>query len=148
MNYLNMKCPNCNKKIKLDKKYINNKLNCIYCGKEIILKEIKEITTETYLDEVIRVDKAVILNIYNKNCDNCKKLEETLKEVNNEYKDLKIVKLNAKENMKLVSGFMIRAVPTMILFLNGVQVDMRIGAIDKNALQRWLSMYNLLPSNY
>ncbi|WP_166667335.1 thioredoxin family protein [Hypnocyclicus thermotrophus] len=112
------------------------------------MKEIKEITTETYLDEVIRVDKAVILNIYNKNCDNCKKLEETLKEVNNEYKDLKIVKLNAKENMKLVSGFMIRAVPTMILFLNGVQVDMRIGAIDKNALQRWLSMYNLLPSNY
>ena len=56
---------------------------------------------------------------------------------------LKVVKLNVDQNSAVAQHFRVMSIPTMILFKDGRQVDMLVGAIPKAALLDRLQAYLL-----
>jgi thioredoxin 2 len=51
----------------------------------------------------------------------------------------RFVKINSDEEPALSSRFGIRGIPTLIVFKNGQETGRQSGAMDANALARWLT---------
>jgi thioredoxin-like negative regulator of GroEL len=52
---------------------------------------------------------------------------------------LRIVKLNVDENPATASKYSIQSIPTLILFKGGKEIDRQVGALPKQAIERWLN---------
>ncbi|MCS5586544.1 MAG: thioredoxin domain-containing protein [Gammaproteobacteria bacterium] len=87
-----------------------------------------EVSFETFQTLVIEQshDKLVILDISADWCGPCKILEPILNSVSTEYNkdEFVLTKLEAEdENMKIAGQFSVRGFPTVIAFIQGVEVD-------------------------
>ena len=87
-----------------------------------------EVSFETFQTLVIEqsYDKLVILDISADWCGPCKILEPILNSVSAEYNkgEFVLTKLEAEdENMKIAGQFSVRGFPTVIAFIQGVEVD-------------------------
>ena len=47
--------------------------------------------------------------------------------------------MNIDDNPETPSKFGVRSIPTMILFKDGKQLDVKVGVQPKNALQDWIN---------
>ena len=51
----------------------------------------------------------------------------------------RFVKVNVDEQQALATRYAIRAIPTLVLFRNGVEVKRSSGAMDAGSLVRWVN---------
>ena len=58
--------------------------------------------------------------------------------------NLKLVKVNADDNLEVSQRFEVRAIPTLVLLDHGEVVDKQIGASPEHQLRTWLE--SKLPS--
>lgn len=73
-------------------------------------------------------------------CAPCRVTAPVLEEVARELTGrLKLVKLNVDQNPSTAEQFNVRSIPTMILFVNGEQVQTMVGAQSKDAILHQLS---------
>jgi thioredoxin 1 len=54
---------------------------------------------------------------------------------------VKVVKVNTDENPQVASQYGIRSIPTLMIFKEGVRVDMVVGAVPKTTLANTLEKY-------
>jgi thioredoxin 1 len=74
----------------------------------------------TKFNTVINQDGLVLVDFYADWCGPCKMLAPVLQEVKSIVKeDVKIIKINVDTHQDLASEFMVRGVPTMLLFRAG-----------------------------
>ena len=101
---------------------------------------MKPITAAEFEAEVINSDLPVLVDFYTDQCGPCRMMAPLLDELANEEAGrLKIVKINAAEQMPLAGSFGISAVPTFLVFRNGAPVGQRTGMQSKQALIDWIS---------
>lgn len=73
----------------------------------------------------------VVVDFYTDSCPPCKMLAPILETVT----DAKICKVDAEQEAQLCAEFGISAVPTLLFFKDGQQVDRSLGVLTKAALQ-------------
>jgi thioredoxin 1 len=84
---------------------------------------------------VISQDGLVLVDFYADWCGPCKMLAPVLQEVKSVLKDeVKIIKINVDQHQDLASEFMVRGVPTMLLFRKGKLLWRQSGVLSKNEL--------------
>jgi len=80
----------------------------------------------------------VLVDFFATWCGPCKMLSPVLEEVSEEV-DATIIKVDVDEAGPLAAQYGIQAVPTLILFKNGVRVDVRMGYQNKNQLLAFIN---------
>ncbi len=90
------------------------------------------ITDEDFETEVLNSETPVLVDFWAEWCGPCRALAPTIEELSEEYEGrLKFTKLNVDENPVSASTYGIRSIPTLIIFVGGIEKDRILGALPK-----------------
>ncbi len=84
------------------------------------MADLMEVDDETFEDAVS--DGLVLIDIWSPDCDPCMELEPHVEEVAEERSDLKVAKLNAKDNKRWCMQKQVMGLPTFLLYQDGEEV--------------------------
>ncbi len=96
------------------------------------------ITTGNFVSQVEKAEKPVLLDLYATWCGPCKMLAPILEELESSRNDILVGKVNVDEEPELTRRFSVSAVPTLLLFKNGVEVKRTSGFLPKEALEQFV----------
>ena len=97
---------------------------------------LKEITDESFQDEVIDNSGVVVVDYYAQWCGPCKMIAKAMEELSQEYSnELKIVKGDVEQNSNSVAKFGIQGVPAILVFKDGELKSQHIGLRSKKDLK-------------
>jgi thioredoxin 1 len=92
-------------------------------------ENIVMVSDSDFDNQVLKSDEPVLVDFYANWCGPCKMIAPYLEELATEYKGkVKIAKLNVDENSDSAMKYGVRSIPTLILFKNGQQESMIVGA--------------------
>jgi thioredoxin len=94
---------------------------------------------ENFEADVLKSDKAVLLDFWAEWCGPCKMIAPLLDEAAEQYADrLTVAKLNIDENPNTPAKYQIRSIPTLMLFKDGAVRAQKLGAMPKKDLTDFL----------
>ena len=101
-----------------------------------VVHAIVELQKDNF-DKVISSSKYVIVDVYADFCNPCKMLAPILHELSTELGDVyTFTKLNAtEENQELFASLEVKMLPTLILYINGIEVTRISGYKDKASIK-------------
>ena len=100
----------------------------------------KEISDSEFQEEVLNSKELVLIDFWAPWCGPCRMLTPIIDQLSEELKGtVKIVKMNIDSNPESSSRLGVRSIPTLILFKDGKQVDLKTGVHQKNSLTEWIN---------
>lgn len=82
-------------------------------------------------NEIIQSNQLVLIDFFADWCGPCKMMSPVLQEVKGILKDdVKIIKINVDQHQDLASEFMVRGVPTLLLFKSGKMLWRQSGVLS------------------
>lgn len=94
---------------------------------------------DNFETDVLKSDKAVLLDFWAEWCGPCKMIAPLLDEAADQYEDkLTVAKLNIDENPNTPAKYQIRSIPTLMLFKDGSVLAQKLGAMPKKDLTDFL----------
>jgi thioredoxin 1 len=93
-------------------------------------------------NEIIQSNDLVLIDFYADWCGPCKIMSPILQEVKTTLKEaVKIIKVNVDQHQDLASHFMVRGVPTLMLFQQGKMVWRQSGVLSAQDLVKIVSTH-------
>ena len=99
---------------------------------------LKEITTETFEQEVLKSDKPVLVDFNADWCGPCQMLKPTLHALADASDDYKIVSVNVDNEMELAQEYEVFSIPCLVLIKNGQEVARKVGVQPRPVLEAML----------
>jgi len=93
-------------------------------------------------NEIINQNQLVLVDFFAGWCGPCKMMSPVLQETKSVVKDdVKIIKINVDQHQDLAAEFMVRGVPTLMLFKEGKMLWRQSGVLSKNQLVEIINQY-------
>ena len=100
------------------------------------------LTATNFSDEVLKSPTPVLVDFWAEWCGPCRRLAPTVDALAADYTGKVMVgKLNVDENPSVAMRYMIRGIPTLLLFKGGQVVEQVVGLADKDTLKRLLDKH-------
>ena len=131
MDKLNIVCPHCLKVNAIPKKDSYAKANCGSCKKSLLDTSPLESDESNFDHVIVNSDIPVIVDFWAPWCGPCKMMAPIFEDVAKRY-PLKalFVKVNTEALPNLGAKFMIKSIPTLIVYKNGLEKKRVSGALD------------------
>ena len=106
------------------------------------MSDTKEVTDETFAEEVLNSKDTIMVDFWAEWCGPCRAVSPILDQIASEHSDkIKIVKLNVDDNPQMAMKYQITSIPAMKVFRNGEVVKTVIGAKPKPAIEADLAEF-------
>ncbi len=103
---------------------------------------IMEVNNDNFENEVLQSDKPVVVDFWAPWCGPCVMLTPIFEELEQKYAGkVKFVKINTDNNNSIATKFMIRAIPTVMLFHEGAEKERLIGLQPKQVFEQAIDKY-------
>ncbi len=100
------------------------------------MSKIDEITSSAFKGEVLESDIPVVVDFWAPWCGPCRMVTPVLEDVSQKMNGkIKFVKLNTDENQKIAMDYQIMAIPSLLIFQNGQEVDRIVGFVPQEQLE-------------
>jgi len=100
---------------------------------------VKEFTDGNWKTEVLESPIPVVVDFWAPWCGPCRMLAPTIEKLAGEYEGkVKVGKMNTDENQDTPGGLRISAIPTVLVFQNGKEVDRLVGVNPENKFKQSL----------
>ena len=100
------------------------------------MSKIDEITSSAFKGEVLESDIPVVVDFWAPWCGPCRMVTPVLEDVSQKMNGkIKFVKLNTDENQKIAMDYQIMAIPSLLIFKNGQEVDRIVGFVPQEQLE-------------
>jgi thioredoxin 1 len=100
------------------------------------------VTDATFDNEVLKSSTPVLVDFWAEWCGPCKMISPLLEEIADEHKGkVTVVKLNVDENPEVAMRYGVMSIPTLALFIGGVEKKRLIGAMPKRNIVNELSEF-------
>ena len=100
-----------------------------------IFEDVKINGMNAKFNEIINGNDLVLVDFYAEWCGPCKMMSPILQEVKTNLKEsVKIIKINVDQHQDLASHFMVRGVPTLMLFKTGKMLWRQSGVLSSKDL--------------
>lgn len=99
----------------------------------------KKVDNNNFQSDVLQAGKPVVVDFWAEWCGPCKMIAPSLEEISEENPNVEIVKVNIDENPDLAAQFGVRSIPTLMLFKDGQQASVQVGAAPKSKLVAWIN---------
>ncbi|WP_374010456.1 thioredoxin family protein [Leifsonia sp. LS-T14] len=103
---------------------------------------IESVTDATFQDDVLAAPGTTVVEFWAEWCGPCRALSPILQQLQEEHGDrIRIVKINADENMETTVAYKALALPVMKVFCDGEVVKTIVGAKPKPAMELELAPF-------
>ena len=103
---------------------------------------ISTLSSSTFNEVVASASEPVLVDFWAEWCTPCKMIAPILQEIAEEQDGkLKIVKLNVDDSPDVAMKYQVMSIPTLIVFMDGVEVNRLVGARGKAQLLESLAAY-------
>jgi thioredoxin 1 len=98
------------------------------------------VSDATFEAEVLKSKEPVLVDFFAEWCGPCKAMAPALEQVASEMAGkLKVVKVDVDQNPGITQKYRIQAMPTLIMFNGGQEVNRNVGAlVQKTKLESWV----------
>jgi thioredoxin 1 len=102
---------------------------------------LKDVTDQSFDRDVLSKTGTVIVDFWAEWCPPCRAVTPVLETIAAAHPEVSVVKINADDNMESTARYRAMALPTMIVFQNGVPVKTVVGAKPRAALEADFAPY-------
>jgi len=100
------------------------------------MSKINKITSSVFKSEVLESDIPVVVDFWAPWCGPCRMVAPVLEEISQKMNgNIKFVKLNTDENQKTAMDYQIMAIPSLLIFKDGQEVDRIVGFVPQEQLE-------------
>ena len=100
-----------------------------------------DVSDQNFEQEVLKSSEPVLVDFFAEWCGPCKAMAPALEEVAKEMEGkVKVAKIDVDANPDITTRYQIQAMPTLILFKDGVIAGRHTGAlVQKSKLEAWIN---------
>jgi thioredoxin 1 len=99
-------------------------------------------TDGNFDSDVLKAQKPVLVDFWAEWCGPCRAMEPSINALAADYVGkVNIGKLNVDDNPNVTMKYMVRGIPTVMVFKGGQVVDQLVGLVDKNTLKQMVDKH-------
>ena len=93
------------------------------------------LTDDSFEEQVVKSEKPFLVDFSARWCAPCRAIEPIIKNIAEEYSGkVQIGKMDIDDHPKTASNYSVRAIPTILLFVDGNVVEQVVGLVNKEKL--------------
>ena len=97
---------------------------------------MEKVNAANFDSAVLKSDLPVVVDFYADWCSPCKRMEPILSKVSEAFSGkVKAVKLNSEDDQQIAVDYQVRALPTLIVFKGGKEVERKLGLQSEQDLK-------------